>query len=238
MELLFKFEDFEGPLDLVLFLVKKNKLSIREIPLSLLADEFMEYLNKMKEMNLNVTSEFIVTASYLMQLKSKSLLPRSEEDKEFLSSKEKFYTQVEQYAKLKEMVENIKKSENIELKNYPVNVRIVFPKVNEKKLKRIIKNTLQEIEIKQKIYQIKKEELSIEVIMSQILTEHVGKNLFDILKESNSKYEFIVKFLAILELIKLNKIYLDKKFKIKRVRENAKKSNSINWSNNFCIKRN
>ncbi|MBO8139708.1 MAG: segregation/condensation protein A [Thermosipho sp. (in: Bacteria)] len=228
MELLFKFEDFEGPLDLVLFLVKKNKLSIREIPLSLLADEFMEYLNKMKEMNLNVTSEFIVTASYLMQLKSKSLLPRSEEDKEFLSSKEKFYTQVEQYAKLKEMVENIKKSENIELKNYPVNVRIVFPKVNEKKLKRIIKNTLQEIEIKQKIYQIKKEELSIEVIMSQILTEHVGKNLFDILKESNSKYELIVKFLAILELIKLNKIYLDKKFKIKRVRENAKKSNSIN----------
>lgn len=228
MELLFKFEDFEGPLDLVLFLVKKNKLSIREIPLSLLADEFMEYLNKMKEMNLNVTSEFIVTASYLMQLKSKSLLPRSEEDKEFLSSKEKFYTQVEQYAKLKEMVENIKKSENIELKNYPVNVRIVFPKVNEKKLKRIIKNTLQEIEIKQKIYQIKKEELSIEIIMSQILTEHVGKNLFDILKESNSKYEFIVKFLAILELIKLNKIYLDKKFKIKRVRENAKKSNSIN----------
>jgi len=228
MELLFKFEDFEGPLDLVLFLVKKNKLSIREIPLSLLADEFMEYLNKMKEMNLNVTSEFIVTASYLMQLKSKSLLPRSEEDKEFLSSKEKFYTQVEQYAKLKEMVENIKKSENIELKNYPVNVRIVFPKVNEKKLKRIIKNTLQEIEIKQKVYQIKKEELSIEVIMSQILTEHVGRNLFDILKESNSKYEFIVKFLAILELIKLNKIYLDKKFKIKRVRENAKKSNSIN----------
>jgi len=228
MELLFKFEDFEGPLDLVLFLVKKNKLSIREIPLSLLADEFMEYLNKMKEMNLNVTSEFIVTASYLMQLKSKSLLPRSEEDKEFLSSKEKFYTQVEQYAKLKEMVENIKKSENIELKNYPVNVRIVFPKVNEKKLKRIIKNTLQEIEIKQKVYQIKKEELSIEVIMSQILTEHVGKNLFDILKESNSKYELIVKFLAILELIKLNKIYLDKKFKIKRVRENAKKSNSIN----------
>lgn len=228
MELLFKFEDFEGPLDLVLFLVKKNKLSIREIPLSLLADEFMEYLNKMKEMNLNVTSEFIVTASYLMQLKSKSLLPRSEEDKEFLSSKEKFYTQVEQYAKLKEMVENIKKSENIELKNYPVNVRIVFPKVNEKKLKRIIKNTLQEIEIKQKVYQIKKEELSIEVIMSQILTEHVGRNLFDILKESNSKYELIVKFLAILELIKLNKIYLDKKFKIKRVRENAKKSNSIN----------
>jgi segregation and condensation protein A len=228
MELLFKFEDFEGPLDLILFLVRKNKLSIREIPLSLLADEFIGYLDKMKEMNLNVTSEFIVTASYLMQLKSKSLLPRSEEDNEFISSKEKFYTQVEKYAKLKEMVEKIRKSENVELKNYPVNVRIVFPKVNEKKLKKIIKNTLQEIEIKQKIYQIKKEELSIEVVMSQILTEYVGKNLFEILKESNTKYEFIVKFLAILELIKLNKIYLDKKFKIKRVREDAKKSNSIN----------
>jgi len=238
MELLFKFENFEGPLDLILFLVKKNKLSIREIPLSLLADEFMDYLNKMQEMNLNVTSEFIVTASYLMELKSKSLLPRSNEDSEFLKSKEKFYTQVEQYAKLKELVENIKQSDNIDLKNYPVNVRIVFPKVNEKKLKKIIKNTLHEIEIKEKIYQIKKEELSIEVVMSKILTENIGKNLFEVLKESSSKYEFIVKFLAILELVKLNKIYLDKNYKIKRVRENAKKSNSVNWSFNFCFKRN
>ncbi|MBO8160346.1 MAG: segregation/condensation protein A [Thermosipho sp. (in: Bacteria)] len=227
MELLFKFENFEGPLDLILFLVKKNKLNIREIPLSLLADEFMNYVNKMQEMNLNITSEFIVTASYLMELKSRSLLPRSNEDQEFQKSKERFYAQVEQYAKLKEMVENIKNLDNIELKNYPVNVRIVFPKINEKKLKKLIKSTLQEIEIKQKIYQIKKEELSIEVVMSRILNNYIGKNLIDILKESKTKYEFIVKFLAVLELINLNKIYLDKKLKIKRVRKNAKRSNSV-----------
>ncbi|SHH16121.1 segregation and condensation protein A [Thermosipho atlanticus] len=227
MELLFKFENFEGPLDLILFLVKKNKLSIREIPLSLLADEFMNYLNNMKKMNLNITSEFIATASYLMELKSKSLLPRSNEDKEFQYSKENFYAQVEQYAKLKEMVENVRKLDNKKIKNYPINVRVVFPKINEKKFEKLLKNTLQEIELKQKVYQIKKESLSIEVVMTKILNEYIDKNLFDVLKESKNRYEFIVKFLAILELIKLNKIFLDKKFKIKRVVRNAKKSNSL-----------
>lgn len=217
MDLIFKFQEFEGPLDLIIFLVKKKKLSIREIPISQLADEFLEYVNKMQQLNLNITSEFIVTASYLMELKSKSLLPRSSEDLSFQHSKEKFYSKVEQYAKLKSLVEKIKNEENVALEKIPVSVKNVFPKINEKKLKTILKNAIKEVELKHKVYKIKKEEISIESVMEQILNSKIGENLYSILKESNNKYELIIRFLAILELLKLKKITIDKSFNIRSV---------------------
>ncbi|MBB6061780.1 segregation and condensation protein A [Thermosipho japonicus] len=217
MELVFKFQEFEGPLDLIIYLVKKKKLSIRDIPLSQLADEFYEYLQQMKNLNLNITSEFIVTASYLMELKSKSLLPRSSEDEFFKISKEKFYSQVEQYAALKDLVEKVKNNENLNIEKIPVSVKTVFPKINEKKLKNIIKNAIKEVELKQKVYKIKKEEITIETIMSKVLNSNINKNLYEILKNLNSKYEIIMYFLAILELIKLKKITLDEEFYIRSV---------------------
>lgn len=217
MELVFKFQEFEGPLDLIIYLVKKKKLSIRDIPLSQLADEFYEYLQQMKNLNLNITSEFIVTASYLMELKSKSLLPRSSEDESFKISKEKFYSQVEKYAALKDLVEKVKNSENLNIEKMPVSVKTVFPKINEKKLKDIIKNAIKEVELKQKVYKIKKEEITIETIMSKVLNSNLNKNLYEILKNLNSKYEIIMYFLAILELIKLKKITLDEEFYIRSV---------------------
>ncbi|WP_126992351.1 segregation and condensation protein A [Thermosipho globiformans] len=217
MELVFKFQEFEGPLDLIIYLVKKKKLSIRDIPISQLADEFYEYLQQMKNLNLNITSEFIVTASYLMELKSKSLLPRSSEDEFFKISKEKFYSQVEQYAALKDLVEKVKNNENLNIEKIPVSVKAVFPKINEKKLKDIIKNAIKEVELKQKVYKIKKEEITIETIMSKVLNSNINKNLYEILKNLNSKYEIIMYFLAILELIKLKKIVLDEEFYIRSV---------------------
>ncbi|MBT1247538.1 MULTISPECIES: ScpA family protein [unclassified Thermosipho (in: thermotogales)] len=216
MEFIFKFEEFEGPLDLILFLIQKKKLSIREIPISQLADEFYQYLQKMKEFNLKITSEFIATAAYLMELKSKSLLPRSSEDKEFIKSKEKLYFQVEQYAKLKEMVKKIKKAENVSIKNIPVSVKTVFPKINEKKLQKLISSIIKEVELKQKVYKIKKEDISIETVMCQILND-TEENLINILKNSKNKYEIIIKFLAILELVKLKKIIIEENFFIRRI---------------------
>ncbi|ABR31152.1 chromosome segregation protein ScpA [Thermosipho melanesiensis] len=217
MELIFKFEEFEGPLDLIIFLVQKKKLSVREIPISQLADEFYEYIKKMKEFNLKLTSEFIATAAYLMELKSKSLLPRSNEDSEFQKKKEKFYSQVEQYAKIKEFTEKVKSVEKLSPKKVPISVKAIFPKINEKKLKKLITSILKEVELKQKIYKIKREEISLETIMSQILTT-AEEDIITILKNSKSKYEVILKFLAILELIKMNKIVLEENLKIRRIK--------------------
>ena len=78
----YKLDQFEGPLDLLLTLIHKNKVSISDIPISLICDQYIEYLNSAKELNMDVASEFIVMASELMLIKSKMLLPKVEEEEE------------------------------------------------------------------------------------------------------------------------------------------------------------
>ncbi|MDK2898586.1 MAG: segregation and condensation protein, partial [Thermotoga sp.] len=80
MELVFKLPVFEGPLDLLLYLVRKKKVDIRQVPISQLADEFVEYLEHMKRLDMKITSDFLEMASTLMELKSKLLIPRVREE--------------------------------------------------------------------------------------------------------------------------------------------------------------
>ena len=78
----YRLEQFEGPLDLLLTLIHKNKVSITDIPIALICDQYMQYIGEAEELNMDVASEFIVMASELMLIKSKMLLPREEEDEE------------------------------------------------------------------------------------------------------------------------------------------------------------
>lgn len=81
-ELSFKLETFEGPLDLLLSLIQKNKVSIYDIPISLIFDQYMEYIERMQQMDMDIAGEFLDMASRLMLIKSKMLLPRNEAAKE------------------------------------------------------------------------------------------------------------------------------------------------------------
>ena len=80
-ELSFRLEVFEGPLDLLLSLISKNKVSIYDIPILLIFDQYMEYIERMREMNMDIAGEFLDMASRLMLIKSKMLLPKSEAEK-------------------------------------------------------------------------------------------------------------------------------------------------------------
>ena len=73
-----RLERFEGPLDLLLHLIKKNEVSIYEIPIALITEQYLAYLSLMQELNLDVASEFLVTAATLIHIKSRQLLPRPE----------------------------------------------------------------------------------------------------------------------------------------------------------------
>ena len=79
-KLSFKLEVFEGPLDLLLYLISKNKLNIYDVSISELLDQYMEYLDGMREMDLDVTSDFLEMASRLVQIKSSMLLPKMQQD--------------------------------------------------------------------------------------------------------------------------------------------------------------
>ena len=78
----YKLEQFEGPLDLLLSLIQKNKVSITDIPISLICDQYLEYITQAQKLDMELASEFIVMASELMLIKSKMLLPKEEEDED------------------------------------------------------------------------------------------------------------------------------------------------------------
>ena len=80
--LTYKLEQFEGPLDLLLSLIQKNKVSITDIPISLICDQYIEYITQAQKLDMELASEFIVMASELMLIKSKMLLPKEKEDEE------------------------------------------------------------------------------------------------------------------------------------------------------------
>lgn len=217
MNVLFKLETFEGPLDLLLYLVQKKEIDIRQLSISQLADEFLYYVNQMEEFNINLSSEFIATAAYLLELKSKSLLPSlsDKEKKEYEYKRELLYRRIEEYARLKELAEKLLTNNNAD--QYPVKVPYVFPKIDEKKLLKIVRTALQEVEVKEKIYIIKKENYSLEKIMEELEESIDNINLFEILRRCNSKYEIIIKFLAILELIRVGKYEIDEDLVLRRV---------------------
>ena len=75
-----KLENFEGPLDLLIHLIDKNKMDIQDVKLSEIEDQYIEYINEMEKQNLDITSEFLVIASTLVYIKSKELLTKENED--------------------------------------------------------------------------------------------------------------------------------------------------------------
>ncbi len=80
--LTYRLSEFEGPLDLLLTLIKKNKVNIEDIPIALICDQYMEYIAEAQNMDMDIAAEFILMASELMLIKSKMLLPRTEEEEE------------------------------------------------------------------------------------------------------------------------------------------------------------
>ena len=98
-----KLDVFEGPLDLLLYLIKKNDLNIHDIPLSQITNDFLQYLGLLKDLNLNIAGEFLVMAATLMQIKARTLLPApSREDEETVDPRADLVHRLLEYQRFKE----------------------------------------------------------------------------------------------------------------------------------------
>ncbi len=100
-----KTRDFEGPLDLLCHLIDINKMDIYDVNLNEITDQYIDYIKSMEEMDLEVTSEFLVMASNLLYIKSKKLLPRMQDDEEMISEEELIQRIIE-YKQYKEITKN------------------------------------------------------------------------------------------------------------------------------------
>ena len=123
-----KLENFEGPLDLLCHLIDKNKMNIYDIKLSEITDQYIEYINQMEKMNLEITSEFLIMASTLLYIKSKNLLPTEVEDERELTEEELLQRIIE-YKKYKEISKKMKEFYEINAKRfYKLQETIELPK--------------------------------------------------------------------------------------------------------------
>lgn len=123
-----KITNFEGPLDLLCYLIDKNKMDIYDIKISEITDQYIEYINNMERMNLDVTSEFLVMSSTLLYLKSKHLLPKEQDNEEEITEEE-LIRRIIEYKKYKEITKKMKENftENSK-KFYKLEEKIQLPK--------------------------------------------------------------------------------------------------------------
>ncbi len=232
MDMTVKLQVFEGPLDLLLHLLDKNKVNIYDIPIVEITNQYMEYIAEMKRGDLNILSEFLVMAATLIDIKSRMLLPASEnEEEEEEDPRNELVQQLLEYKMYKCMAYELKdlqmdanrvmfKEPTIpaEVLAYeePINMEELISDVTLAQLndlfKSIMKKQVDKIDpIRSKYGRIEKEEVSVEDKMNY-LEEYASKNKHfsfrNLLESQSSKVEIIVTFLAILELMKVGKIYI------------------------------
>ena len=208
-KLSFRLESYEGPLDLLLTLIKKNKVNIYDIPISDILDQYIEAMNMMKEMDLEVSSEFLVLAATLLQIKSKMLVPSEDEDGEEIDPREELVNRLLEYKKFKETVPFFKENEN--------NGSYMFFKTPENLLRayRVSFNRL-EAKLPPPVESfsgiVGHEKVSVRKKVTNMWKKLIrkAKMLFsELFKGVKSRPEAVASFLAVLELIKTNKIRVE-----------------------------
>jgi len=223
MDYKIKLQIFEGPLDLLLYLVKKDHLNIYDIPIASVTEQYLDYLNLMQLLDLNIAGEFLVVAATLMQIKSKMLLPVQETqgaEEEESDPRAELVKRLLEYEKFKQIAEELREKEN--------NQRDVFkrPKVELEKTASDNKEVYFEASIfdlinafsaalkdvpKEVFYEVIKDEFTIEQKFHEIL--HLlliapSIRLSELFSKAKNKIEIIVYFLAILELIRMKEVII------------------------------
>jgi segregation and condensation protein A len=106
-----KLDIFEGPLDLLLFLIKRDKIDIYDIPIAHITRQYLEYIELMKDLNLEIAGEFIVMAATLMRIKVKMLLPKTQDEEEEEDPREELIAALVEYRKFKEAAQILREKE-------------------------------------------------------------------------------------------------------------------------------
>ena len=217
-----KIDNFEGPLDLLCYLIDKNKMDIYDIKISEITDQYIEYLNQMEVLNLEIASEFLVMASTLVYIKSKSLLPKQVEEEEELSEEE-LIQRIVDYKRYKEISKLLKQNFEIFSKRFyklQENIKLPRQKLEKEYSKDIIPEYYEKLVNRNK-EKINQNAVNIEKIaitdtytvaskVKQMLKEIVknSKFIFNNIftKEKCNKVEIVTAFTGLLELTRRSKV--------------------------------
>lgn len=227
MTVTFKLQDFEGPLDLLLYLIEKNKMSIYDIEISSITDQYMEYLEAATEVELDQMSDFIVMAATLLYIKSRMLLPKPNKVGEELEEdpREELVRKLLEYKKVKYVSEKLNecqgesmqycfrnKMAHLDIPDAPLNYENILQDVTLKLLydtfeqlmqqKEWEKQSKNERQIDQSI--LKKDTYTIEqksIYIRELIALKGETTFYSICNREMPKIELIVTFMALLELV-------------------------------------
>ncbi len=225
-----KLQVFEGPMDLLMHLIEKNKIDIYDIPIVTITDQYLEYVRQMDHADMNVTSEFLVMAATLLDIKSRMLLPREEDEEgEEGDPRDELVSRLLEYKMYKYMSEELKEKRRTAGFSYfrpqdlPEEVRSYVPPLNYKEIigdrtvqslqtvfSEVLKRKKSRVDpVRSGFGKIQREEISVadkELYVRAYLISHPHADFREMLELENSKEEIIVTFLVILELMKHQKI--------------------------------
>lgn len=228
----YKLDNFEGPLDLLLHLIEKNKVSIYDIPIVLITQQYLDYVSHMETEDLNVVSEFLVMAATLIDIKSKMLLPAQvNEEGEEEDPRAELVARLLEYKMYKCMAQELLTLEEgaarhlfkvstvpREVAEYqpPVDLDELLGDLNLAKLQAVfesvIKRRADKIDpIRSRFGTIRREPVSLENRIKSVMDyarSHRKFSFRHLLERQGDKLAVVVTFLAVLELMKMGKIYL------------------------------
>jgi len=212
-----KLEKFEGPLDLLLFFIKRDELDIYDIPISSITKEFLEYVNLIKMLDLEVAGDFILMASTLMHIKARMLLPREIDEKgEEIDPRAELVKALLEYKRYKEMSEELSFFESnqrmlkyrgnfsSDLKEAPHEFETLLKNVSIYDLAKAFKKAIEQVK-EVPVHEIKIEKISIDEQMDFIfgmLNENREIEFLIMIKDITEKIRIVVTFIALLELVK------------------------------------
>jgi len=216
-----KLEHFEGPLDLLLFFIKRDELDIYDIPISRITQEFMEYLHLMEQLDLEIAGDFILMAATLMQIKVRMLLPKEVDAKgEEIDPRADLVKALLEYKRYKEMSEEFSYLEanqrKLSFRGYykddpkesPVEIHTLLKNVTIYDLMKAFKMAIMEKQ-SEPIHEIRKWNVSIDDQINVILDkidENEELHFRKLVIGMKQKFVIIVTFIAMLELIKMGRI--------------------------------
>jgi segregation and condensation protein A len=231
-----KLTAFEGPLDLLLHLIQKNKVDIYDIPIAMITEQYLEYLEQMRQADLDVMSEFLVMATALLRMKSQMLLPREAEGKVEEDPRTELAQRLMEYKMYKQAASELRKQEELAQKSFykeetlPKEVAVYEPPIIPEKIISQQGVTLDQLKeafelvmrrrkdkvdpIRSQFHEIRQDEVKIEDKISHIqsyMSREKQMSFQGLLEEQMTKVEVVVTFLALLELMKMGDVHVTQK---------------------------
>ncbi|MCA0754466.1 segregation/condensation protein A [Paenibacillus sp. N4] len=228
MTVLYKLDSFEGPLDLLLHLIDKAEIDIHEISISEITVQYMDYLDAMKELELEVTSEFLVMAATLLAIKSNQLLPKppvfEEEYEDWqddgLDPRDELIQKLIEYRKYKQIAEQLREKELERSLVYSKEPEDMSPFLKEEKVNPVeglhisdlisaFRKALRRATKRNIVATVQRDEMSVKDRIRDImdvLKQYETVRFSRLIRENMDRHEIVVTFLAILELMKMKHI--------------------------------